>query len=71
MNFTELLTVEQRKEILEGRLLSFAVEAYQVSLHKKVAESTKDFTSIEQANDALSTLEIAIQIYRDELSTIA
>ena len=71
MNFSELLSVEQRKEILESRILNFAVEAYQVSLNKQVAESTEDLTAVEQANNALATLESAIQIYKDELATIA
>ena len=71
MNFSELLSVEQRKEILESRILSFAVEAYQVSLNKQVAESGEDLDAVEQANNALATLESAIQIYKDELASIA
>ena len=71
MNFSELLSVEQRKEILESRILNFAVEAYQVSLNKQVAESGEDLAAVEQANNALATLESAIQIYKDELASIA
>lgn len=71
MNFEELLSVDQRKEILEGRILNFAVEAYQVSLNKQVAASTGDVSAVEQATHALATLESAIQVYKDELATIA
>jgi hypothetical protein len=71
MDFSELLSVDQRKEILEGRILNFAVEAYQVSLNKQVAESADDSVGVEQAANALSTLESAIKIYKDELASIA
>jgi hypothetical protein len=71
MNFSELLSLEQRKEILESRILNFAVEAYQVSLNKQVAEATEDLAAVEQATNALATLESAIQVYKDELASIA
>lgn len=71
MDFSELLSVEQRKEILESRIFNFAVEAYQVSLNKQVAEATEDLTAVEQATNALATLQSAIQVYKDELATIA
>jgi hypothetical protein len=71
MNFSELLSVEQRKEILESRILNFAVEAYQVSLNKQVAEATEDLAAVDQAASALSTLQSAIQVYKGELDTIA
>jgi hypothetical protein len=70
MNFSELLTAEQRREIIEGRIFNFAVEAYQLSLNKQVAEATGDNTAVEQAVQALSTLEAAVTIYKNELSTI-
>ena len=71
MNFEELLSADQRKEILESRILNFAVEAYQVSLNKQVAEATEDLVAVEQATNALATLQSAIQVYKDELATIA
>lgn len=71
MNFEELLTADQRKEVLENRILGFSVEAYQVSLNKKVAEAVNDVDGIQQSQNSLAMLEIAIGIYKDELATIA
>lgn len=70
MNFSELLTTEQRREILEGRILNFAVEAYQLSLNKQIADATEDSNASEQAANALATLEAAISVYQAELASI-
>jgi hypothetical protein len=70
MNFSELLSNDQRKEVLQNRILGFTVEAYQVSLNAKIAEKVGDEEGAAQAANSLRTLEIAIQVYTEEMSTI-
>jgi hypothetical protein len=70
MNFSELLTAEQRKQILSTRLEAFYVEAYQVSLHTEVARATGDQASLDQSLEALKILETAIKVYSSELESL-
>jgi hypothetical protein len=71
MNFSELLTVEQRKQILTSRLEAFYVEAYQVNLHTEVARATGDQASLDQSLEGLKVLETAIKVYSAELESLA
>ena len=70
MNFEELLTPEQRKEILENRILNFTIEAYQLSLNKAVAIANGDIEAAKQTENALVTLSSAIDVYKEELSKV-
>ena len=71
MDYSSLLTDEQKKSILEQRLTQFATEAYQHDINKQVASSTGNEEGVAQAEQALETLEAAISVHQEELAKIA
>jgi hypothetical protein len=68
MDYSSLLTNEQKKSILEQRIAQFAAEAYQHDLNKKMAGNNLEATI--QANDALFILDNAIKIHQEELAKL-
>jgi coenzyme F420-reducing hydrogenase alpha subunit len=68
MDYSTLLTTEQKKAILEQRIAQFASEAYQHDLNKKLASGNEE--AIKAADDALAILDSAIKIHQEELSKL-
>jgi len=68
MDYSALLTTEQKKAILEQRIAQFASEAYQHDINKKMAGDNSE--AIQAANDALAILDNAITIHQDELAKL-
>lgn len=69
MDYSTLLTDEQKKAILEQRIAQFASEAYQHALNKEVAKDNAE--AIAAADDALAILDNAITVHQDELAKLA
>jgi hypothetical protein len=70
INFEELLSVEEKKNILTQRIKQFAAEGYQISLNKQVAESTENTAGVEDADNNLVIIEQAISTYKTELESL-
>jgi hypothetical protein len=70
IDYTSLLTVEQKKAILEQRIAQFAAEAYQHSLNKKTCEDLQDAEGAESATKSLAILEAAIKVHSEELNSL-
>ena len=70
IDYTGLLSDEQKKSILEQRLTQFAAEAFQHEINKQVAVSSNNEEGTQQATDALAILETAINIHQEELAKI-
>jgi hypothetical protein len=68
MDYSLLLTTEQKKAILEQRIAQFAAEAYQHDLNKKLAKDNKE--AVTAADNALVTLEAAINLHQNELNKL-
>lgn len=68
IDYTTLLTAEQKRNILSQRIAQFASEAYQHSLNKTTCESLGDTDGVESANKALVILEAAINAHSAELA---
>jgi hypothetical protein len=68
MDYSALLTNEQKKAILEQRIAQFASEAYQHDINKKIAGNNLEV--IQAANDALVILDNAIAIHQEELAKL-
>jgi hypothetical protein len=68
MDYSSLLTNEQKKSILEQRIAQFASEAYQHSINKQVAGDNAE--AIKAADDALAILDNAITVHQDELAKL-
>jgi hypothetical protein len=71
LDYSSLLTDEQKKSILEQRLTQFASEAYQHDINKTVAKASGNAEGVTAAEAALETLEAAINVHQDELAKIA
>jgi hypothetical protein len=68
IDYTTLLTAEQKRNILSQRISQFAAEAYQHSLNKVTCESIGDTEGAEGADKALVILEAAIDTHSTELA---
>ena len=67
IDYSGLLSPEQKQALLTQRIEQFAAEAYQHQLNKQIAESIGDTEAISNADAALATLETAITVYQDEM----
>lgn len=70
MDYSALLTDEQKRSILEQRLAQFASEAYQHDINKQVAEASDNAEGIKAAEDALAILDKAITVHQEELAKL-
>lgn len=68
MDYSSLLTNEQKRSILEQRIAQFASEAYQHSINKQVAGDNAE--AVTAADEALAILDNAIKIHQDELAKL-
>jgi hypothetical protein len=68
INFNNLLTVEQKRSLLEQRIQQFASEAYQHELNRQIAVNVEDEQAVAQSEQALVTLEAAITVHEAELA---
>ena len=68
MDYSALLTNDQKRSILEQRIAQFASEAYQDGMIKQVAGDKAE--AIEAADAALAILDNAIKIHQEELSKL-
>lgn len=72
IDFGSLLTTEQKRQLLEGRISQFASEAFQYQLNLKTAEelTPDNEEQIDKIKEAIHTLEVAIKIHQDELKDL-
>jgi hypothetical protein len=68
MNYSSLLTNDQKRSILEQRIAQFASEAYQHELNKEVAKDNPE--AVLAADEALAILDNAITVHQDELAKL-
>ena len=68
MDYSSLLSTDQKKSILEQRIAQFASEAYQHSINKQVAGDNAE--AIKAADDALAILDNAITVHQEELAKL-
>lgn len=70
IDYSKYITDDQKKKLLQDRLAQFAAEAYQHSINAQVAESLGNEEGVENAANALSILEAAIDAHEAELGSI-
>jgi len=68
MDYSALLSNDQKRSILEQRIAQFASEAYQHELNKEVAKDNPE--AVQAADDALAILDNAITVHQDELGKL-
>jgi hypothetical protein len=70
IDFSSLLTAEQKRQLLEGRIAQFASEAYQYTLNLKTAESVGTEEQVEGIKKSIEVLESAITVHQEELAAL-
>jgi hypothetical protein len=70
-NYSDILSTEQKKEILNARILQFARDAYQYNLNLKAAELIASSDQVESIKKSLEVLEAAISVHQKELDELA
>lgn len=70
IDYTALLTEEQKRNILTQRISQFAAEAWQHELNKQTCTQLGDEAGVASSDAALATLEAAINVHQAELQLI-
>ena len=70
MDYSALLTDEQKKSILEQRMAQFAAEAYQHEINKTVAEASGNEEGVKASEEALAVLDKALTVHQEELDKL-
>jgi hypothetical protein len=70
LDYSSLLTPEQKRGLLENRIQQFASEAYQYSLNLKTAQEIASEDQIEQIQKSIDVLETAIRVHQEELKQL-
>jgi hypothetical protein len=70
VDFSSLLTPEQKRGLLEGRIQQFASEAYQYTLNLKTAEAVGTEEQVDGIKKSIEVLESAIKVHQEELATL-
>lgn len=70
INFDELLTNDQKAELIRNRIAQFAAEAYQLTLNRKTAQTVSEEANLENIDKSLSLLETAISVHKEELAKL-
>ena len=68
MDYSSLLSADQKRSILEQRIAQFATEAYQHEINKKMAGDNVE--AVAAADEALVILDNAIAIHQEELAKL-
>jgi len=68
MDYSSLLSNDQKRSILEQRISQFASEAYQHTLNMEVAKDNAE--AVQAADDALRILDNAIKVHQQELAKL-
>ena len=72
IDFNSLLTAEERKAVVTQRIQQMAVEAYQLTINKRVIDSQAEpnAQASEEIGNNLKFLEQIIETYSEELKTL-
>lgn len=70
IDYSSLLTDDQKRSILEQRIAQFAAEAYQHDINKQIATASNNEEGIKAADDALVILDTAIVVHQEELAKL-
>jgi hypothetical protein len=68
--FSAYLNDEQQRSIILQRIQQFAVEGYQISINRKVAEASGDETVLAEIDKNIATLTQVIEAYKAELDAL-
>jgi molecular chaperone DnaK (HSP70) len=70
LDYSSLLTADQKRNLLQGRIQQFASEAYQYTLNLKTAEELGSEDQLESIKKSIEILDAAIKVHQEELSKL-
>lgn len=70
IDFSSLLSTEQKRSLLENRIAQFAAEGYQHQLNLSAAEKVNDEATVEASRNAIEVLSTAIENHQEELNAL-
>jgi hypothetical protein len=72
IDFNSLLTVDERKTVTTQRVQQLAVEAYQLTLNKKVLEAQEEPNekALTEIENNITLLDQMISVYKQELESL-
>jgi hypothetical protein len=70
IDFNEILTVDQKRQILEQRILQYAAARYENVINKEIAEKTENQAGIDEAEKNILTCETGITVHKEHLDSL-
>ena len=70
IDFSSLLPVEERREVLNKRIEQLAAEGYQHHLNRLAAQRNNKPELVVEADKAMAELSIVIETYQQELNSL-
>jgi hypothetical protein len=70
LDFNNLLSPDQKRQILEQRIQAWAQDAYSHELNKQAIQATDPSASTDEQDKALETLETAITLAQEQLAAV-
>lgn len=70
LDYSSMLSDDQKRTILAQRLNQFANEAFQHQLNAQVAEANNDTAGVDASNAALAQLDTAITVHQEALAAL-
>jgi hypothetical protein len=70
IDFSSLLPVEERREVLNKRIEQLAAEGYQHHLNRLAAQRNNKPELVTEADTAMRELSIVIETYQQELNSL-
>ena len=71
INYDEVLTTEQKIQILNTRISNLVLEGYQNSIGLKVAKALENQERIEAIEEILDIIEASLRIHNEELTALS
>ena len=70
IDYSSLLSDDQKRQILTQRVAQFAAEAYQHDINIQVATASNNAEGIKASQEALVTLDTAITVHQEALAAL-
>ena len=70
IDYSSLITEDQKRSLLQQRISQFAAEAWQHELNKRTCEQLEDTDGASNAEKALAVLSAAIEVHQEELNKL-
>lgn len=70
IDYSELLSKEQKEQLLKGRRDQFAADYFQNKLNLEASTRLGDTASADQAQRNMDTLAVAIELHQEELDKL-